>query len=218
MNQNFIEYPFLKEPLESKVEVRVDSIERSYIQKINVSDSGSGYNVGDLIRFNDNRISAEVSEVLGEPVVSIATTESLFDNVKFSYFDGKVTGITTIPHSFNSMEDIEISGISSALYRNIEGFRKVGITTVTTSVAVAIGNTTLDTNISLNGSTLSNKFQIDDEIQINNEKMLIIGVDNINNRYRVSRGYDNTTPGAHSVDAEVNKLLKEFTFNVNGKF
>ena len=86
MNQNFIEYPFLKEPLESKVEVRVDSIERSYIQKINVSDSGSGYNVGDLIRFNDNRISAEVSEVLGEPVVSIATTESLFDNVKIFIF------------------------------------------------------------------------------------------------------------------------------------
>ncbi len=218
LNQNFIEYPFLKEPLASKVEVRVDSIERSNIQKIDVSDSGSGYNVGDLIKFNDNRVSAEISEVLGEPIVSIATTESLFDNVKFSYFDGKVTGITTIPHSLNSMEDIEISGISSALYRNIEGFRKVGITTVRTNVAVAIGNTTLDTNISLNGSTLSGNFEIDDEIQINAEKMLIIGIDNVNNRYKVSRGYDNTTPAAHSADSEVSKLLKEFTFDINGKF
>ena len=107
---------------------------------------------------------------MGEPIVYITTTESLFDDVKFSYFDGKVTGITTIPHSLNSMEDVEISGISSALYRNIEGFRKVGITTVTTSVAVAIGNSTLDTNISLNGSTLSGNFEIDDEIQINAEK------------------------------------------------
>ena len=218
MNQNFVEYPFLKEPLQSKVEIRVDSIEKSNIQSIDVSDGGSGYNVGDIIKFNDNRVSAEISEVLGEPIVSIATTESLFDNVKFSYFDGKVTGITTIPHSLNSMEDVEITGISSALYKNIEGFRKVGITTVSTNLAVAIGNTTLDTNISLNGSTLSGNFEIDDEIQINAEKMLIIGVDKINNKYRVSRGYDNTTPAEHAVDSEVNKLLKKFTFDINGKF
>ena len=50
------------------------------------------------------------------------------------------------------------------------------------------------------------------------KKQLIIGVDNTNNKFRVSRGYDNTTPAAHAVDSEVNKLLKKFTFDINGKF
>ena len=85
-------------------------------------------------------------------------------------------------------------------------------------MAVSIASSTLDTNISLDGSTLSEKFSIDDEIQINAEKMLVIGIDNINNRYRVSRGYKGTTPAAHSANAVVNKLLTTFTFDVDGKF
>ena len=48
--------------------------------------------------------------------------------------------------------------------------------------------------------------------------MLIIGVDNINNKYRVRRGYKGTTPAAHSVDATTNKLSTIFTFDVDGKF
>ena len=217
-NQNFIEYPFLKDALASKVELKVESTSRSNITKISVTDGGSGYNVGNLVKFNDGRISAEVDEILGKKVVSIATTESIFDDIKFAYYDGTVTGITTIPHALNSGENVEISGISSSLYKNIEGFRKVGITTVSTTVAVSIASSTLDTNISLDGSTLSEKFSIDDEIQINAERMLIIGVDNINNRYRVSRGYKGTTPAAHSANAVVDKLLNTFTFDVDGKF
>ena len=37
MNQNFIEYPFLKEPLKSKVELRVDSTSRSNVTNIDVT-------------------------------------------------------------------------------------------------------------------------------------------------------------------------------------
>ena len=135
---------------------------------------------------------------MGTEVVSIATTESIFTDVKFAYYDGTITGITTVPHVLNQNENIEISGISSSLYKNIEGFQKVGITTVNTTVAVSIASSTLDTNIHLAGSTLSRKFEIDDEIQINAEKMLVIGIDDVNNRYRVSRGYKGTTPVSYT--------------------
>ena len=218
LNQKFIKYPFLKESLESKVELKVDSTSKSNITKINVSDGGSGYNVGNILKFNDSRVSAEVDEILGSPVVFVETSESVFDDVKFAYYDGKVTGITTISHTLNELENIEVSGISSSLYKNIEGFRKVGITTVSSSVSVDIPSSTLDTNIELDGSTLSRKFGIDDEIQINAEKMLVIGIDDVNNRYRVRRGYNNTTPAAHSADVTVNKLIKKFTFDVDGQF
>ena len=218
LNQNFIQYPFLKDALASKVELTVDSTSRSNVTNIDVTEGGSGYNVGNIVKFNDGRINAEISEVLGTEVVSIATTESIFTDVKFAYYDGTITGITTVPHVLNQNENVEISGISSSLYKNIEGFQKVGITTVNTTVAVSIASSTLDTNIHLAGSTLSRKFEIDDEIQINAEKMLVIGIDDVNNRYRVSRGYKGTTPGAHSVDATVNKLIKKFTFDVDGQF
>ena len=87
LNQNFIRYPFLKDGLSSKVELKVDSTSRSNVTRIDVTDGGNGYNVGNLIKFNDGRINAEISEVLGTEIVSIATTESQFDDVKFAYYD-----------------------------------------------------------------------------------------------------------------------------------
>ena len=80
-----------------------------------------GYKVKDTLNFNDPTILAEVNEVIGKQIVSVNTTNTIINNLKFTIIDGKVTGISTIPHGLNSGDIVEITGISSTIYKNIEG-------------------------------------------------------------------------------------------------
>ena len=77
--------------------------------------------------------------------------------------------------------------------------------------------TGLSTFISLDAPASSDTFKVNDVIQINNEKLLILGLDKVNNRYAVSRVHDNSTGSAHSVDSTATRLEKSFTFKVSGK-
>ena len=70
-----------------------------------------------------------------------------------------------------------ISGfvITSSLYHGIQGIQKIGIDSTTSFVSVAIANTDggggtgLSTFISLDAPASSDKFKVNDVIQINNE-------------------------------------------------
>ncbi len=217
LNERFIHYPFLADALKSKVELKVDSVSKSNVSKILVNESGVKYNVGDIVNFNDGRINAKVSEVLGSEVVSIATTESSLSGVKFAFLDGIVTGLSTIPHGLEDGDNIQISGISSTLYKNLEGNHIVGVTTVSSTVSSQIPNQATDTDISLTASTRSERFAVGDIIKINAEEMLITNLDDINNKYRVRRAYNSTSATAHSVNVVVTKLPQIFTFEVDEK-
>ena len=90
-------------------------------------DSGTEYKVNDKINFNDPTITASVNQVIGKPIVSVGTTNTIVDNLKFSIIDGKVTGVSTIPHGLFDGDVVEISGISSSNYKNIEGVITIGL-------------------------------------------------------------------------------------------
>ena len=210
-------YPFLESPLQSRVEINIDSVDGSSITTISVDESGDNYKVGDIVNFDNGRINAEVDEVIGKEIVSVATTTTTLDNVKFSIYNGTVTGITTIPHGIVSGNVVEISGISSSLYKNIEGFRTVGVATVAAVTTVSIGNTTEDSNISLSIPTSTGRFGINDTIRINDEEMLIVDLDYANNRYRVRRAYNESTVSTHGESVTVTKLPKSFTYKVDQK-
>ena len=220
LNDPFREYPFLSDPLKSNTRIDVDYVNADRITSIDVENSGSGYKVGEQINLNDSSVDAEIEKILGKEIESIVTTTNEFKNTIFSIQDGKITGITTIPHTMLDTDVVEISGISSSSYKNIEGFRPVGVSTINTSVQVAIGATTvtgITTDIKLGESVLTGKFKSGDIIQIGNEQMLIANVDLVNNKYKVTRLFSNTAGSAHTAGKLVTRLPKEFTFNVNGK-
>ena len=98
LNDQFRNYPLLEDPLTSKAKIKVDGIESSKITSVSVVDSGTEYKVNDKINFNDPTITASVDQVIGKPIVSVGTTNTIVDNLKFSIIDGKVTGVSTIPH------------------------------------------------------------------------------------------------------------------------
>ena len=220
INDPFREYAYLQDSMLSNVKLRVNEVKASKVNDIIVLQPGINYKVGEQINFNDPSIDIEVEEVLGENIVSIGTSDVVLANTIFSVQGNVVTGVTTTPHGFFDGDTIEISGIGSATYKNLEGFPSVGVSTVLTKMTVAVAATTttgISTVISLNASTFTEKFVVDDIVKVGDELMKIVGVDLVNNRYKVTRVVNNSSPGTHAAGADVIKQPVTFTFLMNKK-
>ena len=214
------EYTFLQEAVRSDVRVDVDQVRASRIDGINVIKSGIDYKVGEQINTSDSSIDAEIGQVLGKNIVSIGTSDTVLENTIFSVRGQVVTGVTTTPHGFSDGDIIEISGISSAAYKNLEGFPTVGVGTVLTSMKVAVAATTttgISTSIELAASVFTEKFEVDDIVKISGELMRIVGVDLVNNKYRVTRIVNDSTGSTHNVGDLVIKQPVTFTFLLDKK-
>ncbi len=218
LNEENRRYPILQDSLNSKALIEVDGTKASKITNVIIDEPGNLYKVNDKINFNNQSISAKVSEVIGKKIVSIGTTNTIVNNLTFSIIDGQVTGISTIPHGLFEGDVVDISGISSTLYKNIEGVRTIGVSTVTSGLSEALGNSTgFTTFVSFYAPTLSRKFKIDDVVQIGNEQLLILGYDDVNNKHRVRRGYNDSNVGTHNAGTLVSRLETKFTYPVSKK-
>jgi len=217
LNDEFRNYPLLEDSLNSKPIVKVDGIDTSTITSITVNEVGSGYKVNDKINFNDPTITASVDQITGKPIVSVGTTNTVVDNLKLSMLNGQVTGLSTLPHGLSDGDIIEISGISSNTYKNIEGVRTIGVSTVISSLSEAMGNTGITTFITFSDPTTKRKFLVNDVIQIDSEQLLIIDHDDVNNKHRLRRGHNSTSIASHSSGALITRLETEFTYEVTKK-
>ncbi len=144
----------------------------------------------------------------------------MVNNLKFSVSDEKITALSTIPHGLLDGDVIEISGISSTKYKNLEGVKIIGVSTVTSSISTSIPNTStagITTFLTFSDSTISRKFKVNDTIVIGTEQFLVIGHDDINNKHRVIRGHNSTTPTAHNSGSVVTRSETEFTYTIDKK-
>ena len=218
LNDPSREYIFLNDAMSSDVKVTIQDIKPSRIGSISVLNSGSDYKVGEQINFNEESIDVEIAEVKGKDIVSIATSNTTLKNTIFSVRGNVVTGVTTIPHGFFDGDVVEITGIGSAIYKNLEGFTAVGVATVITNTTVAIGQTTatgITTTITLAASTFTEKFVVDNIIKVGNELMKIVGVDTVNNNYKVTRVVNDSTGSNHSTNAIVKLQPQVFRFIID---
>ena len=223
LDEQFREYSPLLEPLTTNHQFKVTSCLPGKINDITTFESGQNYKVGDSINLNDSSVDAFVGEISGKEIIKVESVELTVNNLNFSVKDNIITASSDTLHNFSNNDFVDISGITSSLYYGIQGIQKIGIDSTTSFVSVAIANTDgsggtgLSTFISLDAPASSGKFKVNDVIQINNEKLLILGLDKFNNQYAVSRVHDNSTGSAHSVDSTVTRLEKSFTFKVPGK-
>ena len=223
LDEQFREYSPLLEPLTTNHQFKVTSCLPGKINDITTFESGQNYKVGDSINLNDSSVDAFVGEISGKEIIKVESVELTVNNLNFSVKDNIITASSDTLHNFSNNDFVDISGITSSLYYGIQGIQKIGIDSTTSFVSVAIANTDgsggtgLSTFISLDAPVSSGKFKVNDVIQINNEKLLILGLDKFNNQYAVSRVHDNSTGSAHSVDSTVTRLEKSFTFKVPGK-
>jgi len=220
INDVFRNYPFVSPAVESNPEVEVTYSKPSGITSLDIVDPGSSYKVGDLINFNTPEISASVKEIKGKGIYSIQSTDYTYENVVFSINGNKVTGITTSSNNFIDGDRLEISGISSSLYIDLEGIKKVGVSTVESLLSVSLGTTSItgiNTHLTLTESPRSRKFRKNDLIQIGSELILITDLDLVNNRYKVLREQNGSTSSSHTENTQVTKIQKEFSFEIDKK-
>ena len=220
LNEKNREYLPLSEPLTTNHQFKVNACLPGKIDEITTFESGINYKVGDTINLNDTFVDAFVEEISGKEIKKVESVELTVNNLNFSSKDNIITASSDTLHSFFNNDFVQISGITSSSYFGIQGIQQIGVTTATSFVSVAIGNTSdtgITTSINLDTPVNSNTFEINDIIQVDNEKLLIIGLDRVNNKYVVSRMHDNSTGGAHSVDSAVTRLERSFTFKVSGK-
>ena len=220
LNDEFRRYPLLQDALDSKALIKVDGINSSTINFISINESGTEFKVNDKIKFNDPTISASVDQVIGKPIVSIGTTNTVVDNLNFSILNNKVTGVSTVPHGLSGGDIVEISGISSTNYKNIEGVRTIGISTLVATLSEALADaatTGITTFVTFSERTINRKFKINDVVKIQSEQFLIIDYDDVNNKHRVKREHNFTTSAPHTAGSLITKLETEFTYSISKK-
>ena len=220
LNDPSREYVFLDDSMSSDVKVTIKDIKPSRIGSVSVINSGSDYKVGEQVNFNEESIDVEIGEVKGKDIVSIGTSDTVLQNTIFRVKGNVVTGVTTIPHGFFDGDIVEITGIGSATYKNLEGFVSVGVATVISNTTVAIGATTatgITTTISLSSSTFTEKFVAGDIIKVGNELMKINAIDDVNNNYKVTRIVNDSTGSNHSLNAIVRLQPQVFRFIIDQK-
>lgn len=219
INDSNRDYPFLSEFAKSSPEITVTSTVGSNITGIDILKRGDNYKVGEKINVSAEEIYTNIREIRGKEVTSIVTSETEKNNLNLSVLDGTVAATSSTAHTYSDGDVIEITGVSTGTYKNIEGFYKVGVSSVTSALTIAIGATSatgIITSITLRDTPAKNKFNIDDVIVIGTEKMKIIGIDRVNSNYRVSRK-ENGTETSHSASANVHREEVSFTFDVNKK-
>ena len=221
INEKFRDYPALTESLKTNPKLKVTSSLPGKIKEITTFNSGKDYKVGDIININDPFVDAAVGEVSGKEIKKVESIENIVNNLNFSVKDNVVTASSDSVHNFSNDDIVEISGITSSSYFGIQGLQKIGVNTTSTFVSVAIANTTttgISTFVEFDEPTNSGVFKVNDVVQVDSEKLLITGLDKINNRYAVSRMHgDSSIGGSHSLDSTVTRLERSFTYKVNGK-
>jgi hypothetical protein len=212
--ENTYEY-FQYYPNKNKKDVIVTNSSSGSIDEIKVINGGINYQIGDSIQFDNEGtlgkgVIAKVSELEGVGISSISTQISTLNlnNVVFTYDGQSLVGIASTYHSLKNNSYINISGISSSLYNNINGFKNISVYFPQTNLSVALNNsstTGILTSIQIKNSVFS--YEIDSYLKISNEIVKIVGIDYKNNLISILRDASGTS---HISGAVVSILPNKF--------
>ena len=210
---------FLPQNYGLKQNCQIKSVESGSVENISVEVSGSNYNVGDSVIFDNTNTggsgaSAIVSSILnGVDVVEINTTYTKYENVVFSWENSNYIVATVLPsHNFSDQDYIEISGLSTSSIKKLNGNYKIKVDKESSillrdlSSANVVG---VITDIYLD-KALPN-VSIGSNISIKNEKFTILNIFD-NNILRCQR---NQIGISHTASSTVIEIPCKFKINLN---
>ena len=163
INDKDADYDFLIESYEDyEQKTLINSTNRGEISDVKVIDGGTGYRIGERINFDYTGTSgiglrAEISELEGKPIDSLATSIDSFENCVFEWDDEnnvsayKLEGFSPIVNNDTVLIGntkrvfADNTGINTSLYsiKNLFGSKKVGFSTETVSLAATMSSYTV---------------------------------------------------------------------------
>ena len=204
-------------------EIDVNYASRGNINLFEVVNAGSGYQVKEKLNVKNlgsgRGFSAEIGRVNGKEIVSIGSTVVKVENLVFTYNNdtGNVIGLSSQPHDLIIGDIVTISGLSTDSLRQLDGRHQIGFNTSFLRLNTGIGetgSTGIVTNISVTGDLSRGIIQTNDVLGITTERMLVLNVDDVNDKIRVKREFDGVLGTAHSGGSLITSLNRTILFNV----
>ena len=222
---NIAEYEFVSNSnknttLNSKiVKTKTGSVER-----IDIILTGKDYNVNDKLVFDNKDTGGtgaigKVKRITGPGITTFTSTVTTYPNTTLLVKNQTVTGITTFPHGIPNKANVEIIGISTDTHRALEARTKIDVPSVRSGIGMTMKTFGLSTSVILNewlpDVIKSYKFRVNDIVTIGSEQLKIVNFDVKNNRLEMLRAQNGTVAAAHTFGTEINRLEKEFTFQLD---
>ena len=185
----------------------VDSTTSGYINSYEVLESGDGYEMGDLLVFDDSGtegtgLNAVVSSLTGKNIVNIASTTTVYENVVFTWKDkSSVRAHLTKFHEFYGFDNIiSVSGLSTYVPK-LTGSHTVGITSDYVNVVKEISvNPTSGIVTDIYVSRVPSSISVGSSLGIGTEFFSVLNIFSDRNILRVKRG---VTGSAHTTGTKI---------------
>jgi len=205
----------------------IDFASSGKIEKIGIVSEGYNYSINDELIFDNTSsggvgAAAKISEISESRISSINASTISLDNVVFNVLDsnGKIEGISTVPHNLKNTDTVNITGLSDQNFSGISGFKNITVNTNTLSLSVGLGTTGvtgITTFVYVYGNLDSSVLNPNDVLKITNpgvgtEKLLVLNADKVFSRIRVRREHDGTVGYAYSASTKAELYPRKFTF------
>ena len=125
----------------------VTAVSKGSIEEIGVIEGGSGYKVGELVKFNQENtggtgLSGEVLEVTGKEILSLSTELENYDNVTFVRDNNRqVSAYYRDGFDLDNNDVIFVSGLSTSISK-LYGNHNIGIGTENVALAATMSSYT----------------------------------------------------------------------------
>ena len=202
---------------------RIDTTFPGSITNISIVSPGKNYKVNDEVVFDNSDAGgsnafANVSEIVGKNIVSIACTSYKISNVQFIPYSntGVILGICSVPSYLSANDVITINNLNN-YELNISNSFSVGILTsklILTKNLNAQTFTGVTTFIDVYGNLNYPNVQVNDIYKVDNEKIQILEIDKELSKIKILRSYGGTSGVAHSEGSVMYEVPRKFTINV----
>ena len=197
---------------------RIIKVSEGGIEKLDIFESGLDYTVGDRVVFDNEGTNgfgalAKVSRIEGVGITTVTSSINELLDVELIPMGKKVLGITTIPHGLNDGYYINVTNTN---FPDLEGRFQIDLEYVSSFLLEEIQPSGLTTSVSTSDD-VHKKFRVDDILQIDAEKFKVLDLDLKNNKLVLERTLLGTAGAAHTYRSKIERLEKEFTYEVPRK-
>ena len=177
----------------------VDIVGSGSVESISVASTGNArYAVGDTINFGETDtgfgLAAEVSEIGGRSIVSVASTETSYENAIVKWRDNKTVEVSISPNfDLNDNDVVQITGLSTFV-QNLDGAHVIDTFVEPAKLIVGMGTTGasgMTTDITVTNVPIS----VGSSVKLSNETFGILNVFSGDGIIRVQRFPSETASG-----------------------
>ena len=206
ITEKFSGYDFVTESREiSNQDVRISSISKGNIDKIDIVNPGQNYKIGDKLKFENQSfgggVQSEVSSIKGKEISNITTSSEIFENAVFVWNSNKIRVHTPLPNTFKNGDYVNVSGFTTSKLSQLNGFSLISVQEIP-NVAITTEITASGIHTDIYVTDIPNNVSSGSSIHIGNETLSILNIYSEKNILRVKR--DNSNVGiVHTVGTAV---------------